>query len=191
MRGVNAGARALTKADASHVLRGVGTGAGVLGLLALVFFLGANYCDNLFSTPRVLNIKFTPVPLVAGKVAEAELEILNKSAKPIHYEWIFNGHVVPGTRTAYLRLPDAPGRYAVEVALRLAPKTGPVDTGASAPTTTAEFSKFNAWVDVLADSPTPPPPIVVPCCKGAPCEKQKPKPKIRKIHPASNPKSCS
>lgn len=174
----------------AQVARGFGSGVGLLALAVLVTFVTANFCDSLYATPRVLNIKFAPVPLVAGKVAEADVEVLNKSGKPVHYVWRFNGQVVPGLHTAYIRLPDAPGRYPVEVELRLAPESLVVDASASAPPS-ATATTFKTLVDVLADSVTPTPPsIVVTCCKGAPCEKRKQETATGKVHPAPNQKSC-
>jgi len=176
----------------SQVVRGIGSIVGLVALGVLVSFVTANFCDSLFAAPRVLNIKFAPVPLVAGKVAEADLEVLNKSGKPVHYDWRFNGQKVAGLHTAYIRLPDTPGRYPLEVALRVAPETLSVDTSASAPEAGAAGSTFKTWVDVVADGVTPPPPpIVVRCCKGDTCEKRKQKSSAGKAHPTSNQKSCT
>lgn len=175
----------------AQIIRGIGSFLGLASLALLVAFIAANLCDSLFAMPRVLNIKFAPVPLIAGKTAEADVEVLNKSGKPLHYQWRFNGQAVPGMHTAYFRLPDAPGQYPVEVAIRLNSDIGVVDTAASA-SGDVQVSFFKTMVDVLADSATPPPPpIVVNCCRGGPaCEKRQQKTPPRKKHPTSNQAAC-
>jgi hypothetical protein len=170
--------------------RGVGTMAGIVALLALVAFLAANYCDHLFAPPQILNLKLAPVPLVAGKAAEADIEVLNKSAKPLRYEWLFNGQAVEGMHTAYFRLPQAPGRYPLEVRLRLEQPATLLDRLAD--TASAPYT-FKTFVEVVKEeAPTPAPaPVVIPCCKGGEHEAANKKCKCRKGSPATDAKPAA
>lgn len=176
----------------SHYLRGGGSVLGLLALVGLAVFLWANYFDNVYGAPRVLNVKSSPTPLLAGGVAEVELEVLNKSGRPLSYVWMFGGHQVSGMRTAYVRLPNLPGQYPIDVTMRWAdPAASIADTVASTASGSRSLGGLRAWLTVTADKVSQSPqPIVVQCCKGVCGESKSKNVPDRKRSSTSNSKSC-
>lgn len=142
-------------------LHGFGNVVAILTLGILVAFMIANFDDDLFSDPKLLNIKVNPVTPEVSKMTEVDVEVLNQSGRPLTYQWAFNDQKLDGTRTAYLRMPDKPGRYRVSVSISDG-RGSHVAADVWLDVTASEASK----PDAATSSPASSAPTVIQICNG-------------------------
>ena len=94
-----------------HISHGIGNWSAVASLVIAAVFLCWNYSQDTGAAPRILNVKINPVQPEAGKLVEIELDISNRTSLPLVYNWEFEGQIVSGLRTAYIKMPSKPGTY--------------------------------------------------------------------------------
>jgi hypothetical protein len=143
-----------TVANITHGLGNFGA-LGALGVLAV--FLVANYCEDLYASPKITNVKMSPSTPRAGDTVEVEVEITNQSGRRVQYEWELDGKSAFGMRTAYLKLPDQPGRYLATV-MSFYPGDGAGDDTRSANDHRADRGQLvRFWIEARAKDASPPP----------------------------------
>jgi hypothetical protein len=142
----------------THRAHGFGNFCGVFSLVAAAIFLGANYVEDIVAAPRILNVKVNPVQPETGKVVEVELEVVNRTGRPLAFDWEFDGRSIPGLRTAYIKMPSKAGSYLVTIAVRNVNVPAFVlESGASASATSGKSHQADVapsvrvWLEV-ADS---------------------------------------
>lgn len=141
----------------SHVTHGIGNILSLVSLLLIGLFLLANYREDLYARPRVQNIKINPVSPETNKVVEVELEVFTQNNKPIRYVWEFDGKAVPGMRSAYIKMPENPGRYLLAVTLHDGLDSGTLEMPSESPDAFPTATGVKIWLDVaVATAPSMP-----------------------------------
>ena len=185
----------------ANVTHGLGNIAALVALCVLALFLIANYCEDLYASPRITNVKMSPSTPRAGDTVEVEVEVTNQSGRRTQYEWEFDGKSAFGMRTAYLKLPDQPGRYLGTV-LSFHPGDREGDDTRTASNHGADRGQLvRFWIEAHPkDAPLPPvgdvhagQPIVQ-ICNGAPnVSRGRPKPpgaSASQANPSASRRAC-